>query len=267
MVNKVSIRPSDMVDSGGAPVDRNLLVRDAKFVIFQYTKKDGSPALKPDGTPAKTIAAEITLLDDEGNENVQHYSVGDPERFVPSGDGKTLVSVSGAESISKSCNFHILMNGLVNAGFPENRLDDDISSLKGLYAYWIGVPEPKRPGLARTAEQDARTRVIPVPSQIHKLPWEKAKAGMKVPVAGATRARVVASENVLARTVEFVGLVVDESGMATRQELAARIFTDLAKDPERDAIAAAMFSPAIQAALLAKGFAVDGEEISRGQTQ
>ena len=264
MTSKVSIRPSDMVDSGGAPVDRNLLVQDAKFVIFQYTKKDGSLSMKPDGTPAKTTAAALTLLDDEGNENLQHYSVGDPERFVPSGDGKTLVSVSGAESISKSCNFHILMNGLVNAGFPENRLDDDISSIKGLYAFWIGVPEPKRPGLARTAEQDARTRVIPVPSLIHKLPWERAKAGVKVPTTGAAKAKVAASEDVLARTIEFVGTVVDESGTATRQELAARIFTDLARDPERDAIAVAMFSPAIQAALLAAGFTVDGEEISRG---
>ena len=263
MTDKISIRPSDMVDSGGAPVDRNMLVQSAKFVIFQYTKKDGSPALKPDGTPAKTTACALTLLDDDGNANLQHYSAGDPERFVPSSDGKTLVSVSGAESISKSCNFHVLMNALVNAGYPENKLDDDVSTLDGLYAFWIGVPEPKRPGLARTAEQEARTRVIPVPSVIHKLPWEKAKAGVKVPTgAGAPKAAGPAGD-VLAQTIEFVGKVVGESGLATRQELAARIFTDLAKDPDRDAIASAMFSPAIQAALLAAGFTVDGETISR----
>jgi len=262
MPDKISIRPSDMIDSGGAPVDRNMLIKGAKFVIFQYTKKDGSPALKPDGTPARATAAALTLLDDDGNENLQHYSAGDPERFVPSSDGKTLVSVSGAESISKSCNFHILMNALVNAGFPENKLDDDISTLDGLYAYWIGVPEPKRPGLVRTAEQEARTRVIPVPSVIQKLPWEKAKAGTRVPAAGAPKA-AEAEGDTLARTIEFVGTIVDETGSATRQDLAARIFTDLAKDPNRDAIAAAMFSPAIQAALLAAGFTVEGETISR----
>jgi len=262
MTDKISIRPSEMVDSGGAPIDRNMVIKDAKFVIFQYTKKDGSPALKPDGSPAKTTAAQFILVDDDGNENEQNYSAGDPERFVPSSDGKTLVSVSGAENISKSCNFHVLMNALVNAGYPENKLDDDVSTLAGLYAYWIGVPEPKRPGLARTAEQEARTRVIPVPSVIHKMPWEKAKAGTKVPATGAPKTAGPEGD-VLARTVEFVGKVVDESGSATRQDLAARIFTDLAKDPERDAIATAMFSPAIQAALLAAGFTVDGETISR----
>jgi len=259
MADKISIRPSDMVDSGGAPVDRNMAIASAKFVIFQYTKKDGSPALKPDGTPAKTTAAQLMLVDDDGNENEQNYSAGDPERFVPSQDGKTLVSVSGAESISKSCNFHILMNALVNAGYPENKLDADISTLDGLYAFWIGVPEPKRPGLVRTAEQEARTRVIPVPSIIHKLPWEKAKAGAKVPTAGAPEA----GGDVLAQTIEFVGKVVEESGSVSRQDLAARIFTDLRKDPNRDAIAAAIFSPAIQAALLAAGFTVEGETISK----
>ncbi len=265
MTNKISIRPSDMVE-GGAPVDRNMMVKSASFVVFAYTKKDGSPALKPDGTPAKTVAAALALVEDDGNENLQHYSVGDPERYAPSPDGKTLVSPTGNDiNINKSCNFHILMNALVNAGFPENKLDDDLSALNGLYAYWIGIPEPKRAGLARTAEQEARTRVIPVPSKIEKLPWEKAKPGQKMPAAvtGTTKKAAGASADVLARTIEFVDKVVGESGSATRQELAARIFTDLAKDKDRDAIAAAMFSPAIQASLLAAGFAIDGEIISK----
>jgi len=264
MANKVSIRPSEMVDSGGAPVDRNMVIKDAKFVIFQYTKKDGSPALKPDGTPAKTTAAQLLLLDDDGNENQQNYSAGDPERFVPSSDGKTLVSVAGAENISKSCNFHILMNALVNAGYPENKLDDDISTLTGLHAFWIGVPEPKRPGLVRTAEQEARTRVIPVPSVINKLPWEKAKAGVKVPAggAGAPKAEGV-TDDVLARTIEFVGKVVDEDGSVEKKDLAIRVFSDLAKEPGYQEIASAIFSPAVQAALLAAGFTVEGETISR----
>lgn len=264
MVDKVSIRPSDHVDTGGAPVDRNMAIKSARFVVFQYTKKDGSPALKADGSPAKTTAAALTLVQDDGEENLQHYSVGDPERFVPSSDGKTLVSVSGAEAISKSCNFHVLMDELVKAGYPENRLDADISTLDGLYAYWIGMPEPKRPGLIRSTDGQERARVIPVPSRIMRLPWDKPKAGARTPTPGAGKPKAAgAGVDVVARAVAFVGGVVDEEGTVTRQDLAARVFSKLAKDPERDAIAAVIFSPAISAALLAAGFTINGEDISR----
>lgn len=276
----VSLKPSEMT-SGGAPVDRNMLIKSARFGEFQYTKKDGSPALKADGTPAITLAAELVLVEDDGTEHNQNYSVGDPARYEVLDDGKRL----GPENatITTSCNLHILLNGMVNAGFPENKLSDDLSAIEGLYAYWIGVPEPERAGLSRGGAGQQK-RVIPVPSQIHKLPWEKAKPGMKIPTAvakpasgaktaagtatkaaGVTKKAATVSQDVLDSAVDFVGKIVDETGSTTRQDLAARVFTDLAKDPNRDTIAAAIFSPAMQASLLANGFAVDGEDISRAE--
>lgn len=263
-MSPVSIRPSDMVE-GGAPVDRNMLIRDPKFIIFQYTKKDGTPATKQDGTPATTIAAHMVLVEDDGTEHEQNYSVGDPNRYEIQDGGKSL-GPDGV-TISKSCNFSIFMNGTVNAGFPENRLGEDITVLDGLYAFWIGVPEPERSSLGRGGA-DQPKRQIPVPSQILKLPWEKAKPGQKVPAAtGKAPAKKGAapalSQEVIDSALEFIGSAVDESGTVTRQELAASVFTSLAKDPNRDAVAAAIFSPAMQAALLANGFTVDGEEISR----
>ena len=130
-VAKVSIRPSEMVEGGAVPVDRNLTWEKCRFALFNYTKKDGTVV-------ATTTAAEIHYKDDDGQESVQNYSVGDPERFIPSKDGKTIVAVGAAQALSKSSNFYLLMNNLISAGFPENRLDADISTLDGLYTFNIG---------------------------------------------------------------------------------------------------------------------------------
>lgn len=255
----VSIRPSEMVEGGVVPVDRNLTWEECRFALFDYTKRDGTVV-------ATTTAARIKYTDDDGQEYTQHYSVSDPERFVPSDDGKTLVPVGNAQSLNKSSNFFILMTNLVNAGFPENRLEEDISTLDGLRTYNIGIPEPKRSGLARTAAEgeQARERIISVPSQILQLPGEKAKAGAKVTGKKPTAKAPSADEgNATGLALEFVGKIVDEVGGVSRQDIAVRVFSDLAKDPNKDGIARTLFSPAFSATLLANGFSVDGEVISR----
>src|SRR3972149_11360171 len=134
----VSLRPSDAVEGGLVPVDRNLLWKKGRFNLFDYTTREGKVV-------ATTVAYRLESVDDDGGEYTQQYSVGDPDRFTIENDGKTL----GPEgvTISKSCNFHILMNSAVNAGFPENKIGDDVSVLDGLYAHHIGIPEPKRSGL------------------------------------------------------------------------------------------------------------------------
>lgn len=258
MTPGVSIRPSEMVEGGAVPVDRNLTWKECRFVLFDYQGK--APA---------TTAGRIILVDDDGTESIQHYSAADPARFIPSADGKTIQPVGIAQSLSKSSNFHVLMNALVNAGFPENKITDDISALDGLYAYHIGMPEPKRSGLARPAQADgsaAREKILSIPSKILRLPWEKVKGGARTIATKAT-AKVAADEesgdDITAQAVAFIGKAVEESGSATRQDLAVRVFKDLAKDPNRDAIATLIFSPTIQATLLANGFTVKGETISK----
>ena len=267
----ISIKPSEMIEGGAVPVDQNLSVKDAAFCLFDYQ-----------GKAPPTTAARLTLVSDDGVESIQHFSAADPTRFVPSQDGKSLVAIGAATSLAKSSNFYVLMNNLVSAGFPENKLATDISVLGGLYAYWIGVPEPKRPGLSRTPEQSARgERIIPVPSIIHNLPWEKkatpakaaaaAKASATKP-AGAGAVAVAAApapaaeavaDDITAAAVDFIGKLVEESGSITRQEVAVRVFQDLATDPNRDALSAAIFAPATQGALVAAGYTVAGEAISK----
>lgn len=255
----VSIRPSEMVEGGAVPVDRNLLWKECRFVIFDYQgKADGR----------STTAARITLVDDDGTESIQHYSAADPARFVPSEDGKTLVAVGTAQSVTKSSNFHLLMNALVNAGLPENKLADDISALDGLYAYHIGVPEPKRSGLQRPAMADgtaAREKILSIPSKILRMPWEKAKGGTAAKASGKPVAKTgtAPDADVTAKALAFIGKAVEADGSITRQELAVKVFSELGKDPDRDAIATMVFSPAIQGILVANGFAIDGETITK----
>lgn len=246
-----------MVEGGAVPVDQNLRVKEARFALFDYQ-----------GKAQPTTAARLILVNDDGVEYTQHYSAADPSRFVPSQDGKSLIPVGAAPSLNKSSNFYILMNNLVSSGFPENKLGADISVIDGLYAYWIGVPEPKRTGLQRTQEQAAREKVILCPSQIHNLPWEKAaskptKPAQKSAAAKPAAAAETAADDITQATVDFISKIIDEAGATTRQQLAVRVFKDLAKDPNRDAIATMIFSPTIQGALLAAGLKISGETISK----
>jgi hypothetical protein len=254
----VSLKPSEFIEGGAVPVDRNLTWKECRFDIFDYTKKDGTVV-------ARSTTARITYVDDDGAEFIQHYSVAQPERFTPSADGKQLVAVGGAQALSKSSNYYILMNALINAGFPENKLGEDISILDGLYTYNIGLPEPKRSGLVREAVEGAREKVLSVPSQILKLPWEK-KGGKGTPAKTTTKTVVVEdagdSDAVTAKAIALVEKnLVD--GETTRQKLAVAVFKTLAKDPDKDAVAALIFKAEFQAILLGAGYTIDGERISK----
>jgi len=255
----VSIKPSEMVEGGAVPVDRNLTWKECRFNLFEYKTKAGEVV-------ATTCALRINYVDDDGQDFEQQYSVSDPERFIPSQDGKTLVAVGSAEVLSKSSNFYVLMNALVNAGFPENRLEDDVSTLDGLITYNIGMPMPKRAGLASAVPtESARERILSVPSQVIKLPWEKGKGKAAPAKAKAPAEDEETSEDVNEAALAFVTEAVEEIGTITRQQLATRLFKKEAKNPNKDAIATLLFKPEFQATLLANGFTVDGEDVGKAE--
>ncbi len=250
----VSIRPSEFVEGGAVPVDRNLTWKENRFALFDYTKKDGTVV-------ATTTALRVTYVDDDGAEFVQHYSAADPDRFQPSADGKTLVAVGAAQALSKSSNCYLLLSELVNAGFPENKLGEDVSILDGLYTYNRAIPEPTRSGLKSSEPvEGARPRTLSVPSQILRLPWEKGNGKGKAAAKKADDGGD--SGDVTDKALAFVGKVVGDG--ITRQALAVKLFKDMGRDPDKDAIASLIFKPEFQAVLLANGYTVDGENISKG---
>ncbi len=252
----VSIRPSEFVEGGAVPVDRNLLWKECRFANFDYTKKDGTVV-------ASTVSAKIVYQDDDGTEYTQHYSAGDPARFQPSKDGKTLEALTSSENLSKSSNYYILMNALINAGFPENRLGEDISVLDGLYTHNIGIPEPKRSGLVREVAEGARERVISVPDSIIKLPWEGKAAGVaKATPAKKAAAAVPAEEDASAAEADVLAMVTEMLAGAdkvTRQQVAAKAIR-----AKNQLVAKLVFSPKFVEVLTGAGFSLDGEDITTG---
>jgi len=247
----VSIRPSEFVEGGAVPVDRNLLWGPCRFNLFDYTKKDGTVV-------ATTVAAKIHYKDDEGTEYDQEYSAGDPNRFAPSADGKTLEALTASENLSKSSNYYILMNALINAGFPENRLDEDISVLDGLYTHNIGIPEPKRSGLVREQVEGARERVISVPDSIIKLPWEgkgKVAPAKKAVAAPAEKDAGDAEADALTMVTEMLAA----ADKVTRQQVATKAIRS-----KNQPVAKLVFGPKFAEVLTEAGFALDGEDITAG---
>ena len=257
----VSIRPSQFVEGGAVPVDRNLLWKECRFSNFDYTKKDGTVV-------ASTVSAKIVYQDDDGTEYTQHYSAGDPARFQPSKDGKTLEALTPSEYLSKSSNYYILMNALINAGFPENKLGDDVSVLDGLYTHNIGIPEPKRSGLVRETAEGARERVISVPDSIIKLPWENKGKGAKTaapatvaaPSKGKAAPAAATEEdagNVEADALAMVTEMLANAEKVTRQQVATK-----AVRSKNHAVVKLVFSPKFVEVLTGNGFALDGEDIT-----
>ena len=249
----VSIRPSEFVEGGAVPVDRNLLWKECRFANFDYTKKDGTVV-------ASTVSAKILYQDDEGTEYTQHYSAGDPNRFQPSADGKTLEALTESANLSKSSNYYILMNALINAGFPENKLGEDISVLDGLYTHNIGLPEPKRSGLVREAVEGARERVISVPDTIITLPWEGKAAGKAAPAKkAATPATEEDAGDAEADALTMVTEMLADADKVTRQQVATKAIRS-----KNQPVAKLVFSAKFAEVLTEAGFALDGEEITAG---
>jgi hypothetical protein len=239
----------------------NLLWKKCRYGQFDYTKKDGTIV-------ASTCAALITYQKDDGETSEGMYSIGNMDTWQPSEDGKTVTNLKNAEAgFSKSSNMYILMKELVNAGYPENRLPDDgdITKLEGLYAFHVGIPEPKRSGLS-TAEPrpDGRERVLSVPSKVIRLPGEK-KAGAapaKAGKAAAAPAAAAPSEELIEKVMDFVKDQVGDDGIE-RKALAMAVFKKFAKDPDKDAIAKLIFQADFAVTLMSNGYSLDGETISK----
>lgn len=262
-----SLKPSEFTEGGAVPFDRDLLWRECRFVVFQYTQKDGSPVMKDDDSgPVESTAIRVLYVDDDGAEYTQHYSVADPARFLPSEDGKTLEAQDEAVALSKSSNGFILLNALVNAGFPENKLGDYISVLDGLRTHNIAVPEPKRTGLKTREREGGRERVLSVPSRVLQLPWEgegakgapKKGAGKKAePKKAPAQDTGATDEDNLTAAVDLVLELLAEKDSVTRQQVATAAIR--AKKP---AVGKVVFTADFTAAVEDAGCVVDGETIS-----
>ena len=154
----ISLKPSALIELTGLIGDEDIIIKEARFEMFDYN-----------GKRAPSPAARFCLDRGDGEEVQQYFSLGKATDWLPSDDGKTLTPVGKATGLANSSNWAIFVTALVNAGFPENKIEDDITCFEGLEGHVDRIPAPERKGLVNKKE-DATVLVM---TKIHKLPWEK----------------------------------------------------------------------------------------------
>ena len=239
-----SLNPEDFVEGGGLIDDVDVTFKECIFDMFDYNGKvvPGVPSLKID----------MVMEDDE--EATQYYSMGSANDWIPSEDGSQLMAVGKASSIRMTTNGGIFLKSLIDAGFPVDKLGDDITVLNGLQAHVIRVPAPKRPGLKKQDREDGKKfeETILIVGEITTLPWEKSKPkgapakkvapkGKAVP-KGKTKPEPEGDVNDVA--VVAVLSILESEGTITKKELPSKIFQTEKENPDRNAIVKAVFDDA-----------------------
>ena len=147
MAKTMSLKPGDMATGGGGILaDTNTRWNKLRFKMYDYGGK--MPAV-----PALVI--EYTDLDDEENFE-QAWSIGNKDDYVPSKDGKSVVT---EKSLRASSNMGMLWASLANAigedDFAAN-VEDDITALEGLECHMIQVPDTRPTAKKRTDKRTGR---------------------------------------------------------------------------------------------------------------
>ena len=240
----MSLRPSEASEGGEFPRGY-LSVTTAKFGEYHYMTKDGqgnpTPALDENKKPIISMAAIITLENETGNQFEQVYSIGRPDRYTVSADGQVLEG----GVLSKSCNFYKLMTEVVNQGYPEGSIKDNLSeTFVGMTAYWDEIPNGQR------------TLIVPVRELA--LPGTNGTAPAAAPAAPAP----AAAPDMVAKAVELVQAGIATDGSITRQALGQSAFGQNLDNASQMALMNVIFDESLVTALAAVGVKLEGETFS-----
>lgn len=174
----VSLKPTDAVEGGGLLDDCDVTFGNPRFEMWDYQgQRAAVPALLIDLVP---------LDEDDGSETTQAWSAGKATDWAPSDDGMTLEAIGNATALNRGTNMMFFIGSLIDAGFPEEDLGDDISVLEGLCAHVRRLPAP--PG--RTKRDDGKElTILAVESIIEEEdPKPKKKAAKKTAAKPAKKA-------------------------------------------------------------------------------
>ena len=238
----MSLKPSEASEGGAFPRGY-LTVTAAKFSEYHYMTKDANgnptPSLNEQGQPTISMAAIITLENDTGDQFEQVYSIGRPDRYTISADGQVLEG----GVLSKNCNFYKLMTEVVNQGYPEGSIKDNLSeTFVGMSAYWDEMPNGQR--------------TLIVPQGQLTLPGTNGTAPA-APVAAAAPA--AAPADMVAKAVELVQAGVAANGSMTRQQLGSEAFNQNLDASNQQALMNVIFDQSLVTALAAVGIKLEGE--------
>ena len=239
----MSLRPSEASEGGAFPRGY-LTVTAAKFGEYHYMTKDPqgnpTPALDENKKAIVSMAAIITLENETGDQFEQVYSIGRPDRYTVSADGQVLEG----GILSKSCNFYKLMTEVVNQGYPEGNIKDNLSeTFVGLSAYWDEM------NVGGT-----RTLIVPM-SQL-------TPPGVNGTGPAPAAAPAAAPADMVAKAVVLVQAHVAANGSMTRQQLGGEAFNQNLDTANQQALMNVIFDESLVKALAAVGITLDKETFS-----
>ncbi len=169
----VSIKPSDAVKGGFLLIDdEDVVIVGSHICMFDY--QGTQPAV-----PVHEIIFKRENVDDgdQGEEVHENYSIGNASQWAPSEDGKEIIPIGKAKGLNDNCKFMIFMSNLVNAGFPEDRLGNDVSAIINIRCHVNRIAGPKVKD--KKTGEDRKESTVLVVTKIHQLPWEEDKGGNK----------------------------------------------------------------------------------------
>ena len=240
----MSLKPSEGSEGGAFPRGY-LSVTTAKFGEYHYMTKDGegnpTPALDENRKPIITMAAIITLENDTGDQFEQVYSIGRPDRYTVSADGQVLEG----SALSNKCHFYRLMTEVVNQGYPEGNIKENLSeTFVGMSAYWDEV------------ENGQRTLILPVRELTP--PGANGTAPAAAPAAPAP----AAAPDMVAKAVEVVQAGIATDGSISRQALGQAAFGQNLDNASQMQLMNVIFDESLVKALAAVGVKLEGETFS-----
>jgi len=206
---KVSLRPDQFAEGGGLLDDFDGVIADIRFVMTNY---DG---LLSEAVPVCSIRYAVDG-DDVGTDLL---SVGGKGDFIPDDSGMGLIALKSKTTLTKKSKFGMFMEALVTAGFPLNRMEDEINYLVGLEGHFLRKIVEFR-GLAK--KKDERDSTVMVCTKIIKLPWDQAIRGKGKKGAAAS----VAVDAGLADTVAGIirDVVIGAGGEMAKKDVMSALF-------------------------------------------
>lgn len=157
----VSINPETFVQ-GGLIDDVDAILSSVRFTKFNY-----------EGKSDEVLALKVNFTTPDGEAHEQYYSAGDLKRFQPSDDGARAIPVGGASALVVSSNASQFLISIVNAGFPKNKLSDDVSVFDGTGVHLRRIAQAERKGLSKPKDGEERQKTILVVEKILFQPGEK----------------------------------------------------------------------------------------------
>lgn len=161
----VSLKPSDFRESTFLD-DVDVIIKECRFTLFDFNGaiEEAVPCLK------------VEFETEDGTIVSQHYGAGfSSEEWQPSEDGHRLVPCSTHTQMSAGNNCSLFIQSLVNSGFDEDKIENDVTIFEGLNVHVAQMAAPRR---KKKADDDDKVRTILLVTGINEDATKaKSKAG------------------------------------------------------------------------------------------